>query len=102
MSVKKHAVERKITSRVRMAVRWHRLRDEKGIAQFVLDDPKIKAINDDEELSQEVMPLVLMDLFGLVFGAYQAEDPERRLAELRQTYGDKLVQLVVEALNGQE
>jgi hypothetical protein len=102
MSVKKDAVERKITNRVRMAMRWHMLTDRKEIPQFVLDDPKMRPIIDDEEFLQEVVPLVLTELAGLIVEANKAEDPKQRLAELQQTYGDELVKLVVEVVNEQD
>jgi hypothetical protein len=102
VSAKKDAVERKITNRVRMAVRWHMLTDRKEIPQFVLDDPKIRPLIDDEEFLQEVLPLVLTELACLVVEANKADHPKQRLAELQQTYGDELVTLVVKVVNEQD
>jgi hypothetical protein len=102
MSVKTDVVEREITNRVRWAMRWHRLTDNKEIAQFVFDGPKIQAIINDEDFSQELMPLVLTKLVDLVVEANQAEDREQRLAELRQTHSDELVKLLAELVNEQD
>jgi hypothetical protein len=75
MSAKIDNTIQRHATRKEMARRWH--------LDFVWNDPEMRAIRDDPDVWHE-----------LVVEAKLSENPEQRLAELRQGLGDKIIDQV--------
>src|SRR5260370_42631137 len=84
--------KRMIANRVNQAVRWHKMRDEEQVQQFVMSDLRAK-FNDDEFI-EKAWPFVVEKLVESVM-----EADDTKIAELRKECGDKLIDAVVEAVN---
>jgi hypothetical protein len=82
MSAKIDNTIQRHATRKEMARRWH--------LDFVWNDPEMRAIRDDPD----VWHFVMMKDAELVVEAKLSENPEQRLAELRQGLGDKIIDQV--------
>jgi hypothetical protein len=94
MSAKIDAAIQKHANRKEMARRWHKLMDADAVFDFVWDDPEMRAIRDDPD----VWHFAMMRLAEFVVEAKLSEDPEQQLAELRQRFGDKIIDHVIDVV----
>lgn len=102
MSDPTSVINRKIANRVSTAIRWHKLTDLEQVSRFVFDDPEIRAFCDDEAFEHERLYFMVSAAVDELWAAYEAEDPEQRIAELRRKCGDKLVDLLIEIRNAED
>ena len=88
MSAKIDNTIQRHATRKEMGRRWH--------LDFVWNDPEMRAIRDDPD----VWHFVMMKVVELVVEAKLSENPEQRLAELRQRLGDKIIDDQVSGIVG--